>query len=44
MEKEEVMVVDFRKVREILELEGISEETIQFVHNILLDSVVEKEK
>ena len=43
-EKEELMVIDFRMVKEILEFEGRNEETINFVHNVLKDAEVEVEK
>ena len=39
--EEEIMAIDFRIVREILELEGRDEESINFVHNILKDAEVE---
>ena len=42
--EEEIMTIDFRTVKEILEFEGRNEETINFVHNVLKDAEVEVEK
>ena len=41
---QEIMVINFGKVREILEFKGRNKEAIQFIRNILLDSEVEKEE